>query len=176
MSRHTQENIIIGVIILILAGVIYMSYGYGPRARLVPVPVAVFGLVLAVIQLVWQNLSSTEELHVDLLEVLTGRSEGASGAGGAAQPAAAMAPRVWPRELAALGMVLAFMGLVLLVGPVTSIFLFTGAYFVVSGQYPWLKAASYTTLFTLAVYLLFVGALDIQLYHGVLEPVVELLR
>jgi Tripartite tricarboxylate transporter TctB family len=181
MSRKLQENLIIGLIIAVLAGVIYVSLGYGPRARMVPIPVAGFGLVLAIVQLIWQNLRSTEELHVDLLEVLTKRSEVGQGAGAPTEPSAAAgateAPRrLWPKELAALTLVLGFLGLVLLIGPIPSIFIFTGGYFLVSRHYTWPKALGYTAIFTITVYLLFVVALEIQLYHGAIEPLVEYFR
>jgi len=182
MSRKLQENIVVVLIILVLVGVIYLSLGYGPRARMVPIPVAAFGLVLAVIQLVWQNLRSTDELYVDLLEVLTKRGDGA-GAGtqaeaspGASAEAVKVPVRLWPKELAALGIVLGFLLMVLLLGPIPSIFIFTGAYFVLSRHYSWPRALAYTTVFTVAVYLLFVTALEIQLYHGFLEPLVEHIR
>jgi len=183
MSRKLQENLIIGLIIAVLASVIYVSLGYGPRARMVPIPVAAFGLVLAIVQLIWQNLRSTEELHVDLLEVLTKRSEAGhgQGAGAPTAPSAAAgtkeAPRrLWPKELAALALVLGFLGLVLLIGPIPSIFIFTGGYFLVSRHYSWPKALGYTAIFTIAVYLLFVVGLEIQLYHGAIEPLVEYFR
>jgi len=180
MSRKVQENFVVGVVIVVLLGVIYLSLGFGPRSRMVPIPVATFGLVLALIQLVWQNLRSTDELYVDLLEVLTKRGDGRQALGPAADAPAAgavkAAPRLWPKELAALGLVLGFLGLVLLIGPIPSIFIFTGGYFFVSRHYSWPKALGYTVVFTIAVYLLFVVALEIQLYHGLLEPVVEYFR
>lgn len=180
MSRKVQENLVVGLVILVLSGVIYLSLGFGPRARMVPIPVATFGLVLALVQLVWQNLRSTDELYVDLLEVLTKRGDGGQALGVAAEAPAAdvvkTAPRLWPKELAVLGLVLGFLGLVLLIGPIPSIFIFTGGYFLVSRHYSWPKALAYTLVFTIAVYLLFVVALEIQLYHGLIEPLVEYLR
>jgi len=46
----------------------------------------------------------------------------------------------------------------------------------VSGHYSLLKAAIYTTVFTVAVYLLFMVALNIQPYYGYLQPVIDYLR
>jgi hypothetical protein len=182
MKRLTQENIVVGVIILALVGVIVVSLGYGPRARLVPVPVAVFGLILALIQLVWQNVRSTDELQVDLLEVLTksgerGRTSPPAPVEAAAHPAPApKSESGWRKELVAYAMVLAFLALVLALGPIAAIFLFTAGYFIASGRYRWPKALVYGALFTSGVYLLFVVALETQLYHGLLEPLVERFR
>ena len=180
MNRKVQENLVVGLVILVLVGVIYLSLGYGPRARMVPIPVAAFGLVLALVQLVWQNLRSTDELYVDLLEVLTRRGDGGQVLGPVAEKPATdavkSAPRLWPKELAALGLVLGFLALVVLIGPIPSIFIFTAGYFLVSRHYSWPKALGFTLVFTIAVYLLFVVALEIQLYHGAIEPLVEYFR
>lgn len=181
MSRRTQENLIALAILLVFTGVIVMTLGYGPRARMVPLPVAGFGLILLVVQIIWQNLRSTEELQVDLLEVLTKREATESAkektgesAGGRAEPGESR--RAWRREANAFGIVASLLGLVLLFGPIPAIFLFTGGYFLLSRHYSWLKGFIYTAAFTAVVYLLFVVALEVQLYHGVLEPLVERFR
>jgi hypothetical protein len=180
IGRRAQENIVVVLIMLVLIGVVVVSLDYGPRARMVPIPVAVFGLVLAVVQLVWQNLLPTEELHVDLLAVLTRQKEipvaEADAAGKGVQASGTGAHTRWRREVVAYGMVLLFLSMVWLMGPVPSIFLFTTGYFLVSRQYWAWRSIAYALLFTLGVYAVFVYALDIQLYHGVLEPVVDRFR
>ena len=50
ISRRAQENIFAAIIFILFATVLYLSYGYGPRARMVPVPLAVFGIILIIIQ------------------------------------------------------------------------------------------------------------------------------
>ncbi len=178
IGRRAQENLIVLLIIAVLIGVIVISFDYGPRARMVPIPVAAFGLILALIQLVWQNVRSEDELHVDLLEVLTKRK-------GAPVPAeekpAEPAPPEdkrgrWKREVTAYFIVLLFLGLVWALGPMPSVFVFTLGYFLVSRQYSFPRALAYTAIFTAGVYAVFVYALEIQLYHGYLEPVVEYFR
>ena len=183
MSRRAQENLIAIAFLIVFLGVIVLCLDFGVRARKVPLPVAVFGLTLIAIQLVWQNLRSTEELKVDLLEVMTRREkrETVPAAGAAAPPAAAepapVLPRpAWRREAGAYGIIAALLALVLLIGPMPAIFVFTGGYFFLSKHYSWQKGLIYTTVFTVVVYLLFVTVLQIQLYHGVLEPLVERYR
>ena len=80
MSRRTQENIIAGTILCLFIGVIVMSLGYGPRARMIPLPLATFGIILIVIQIIWQNVRSTDELQMDMLQMLTRRAETESAA------------------------------------------------------------------------------------------------
>lgn len=176
MSRRVQENLIAVAMLTVFIGVIVMCLGYGTRARLVPLPLAVFGVIMMVAQLVWQNLRPTDELHVDLLEVLTrrNRKESIAGPAGESAPAAPAdrAPR-WRLEANAFAIVAVFLGLILLVGPITAIFLFTAGYFLLSKHYSWLRGLVYTSVFTATVYLLFVVALEIQLYHGVLEPLLH---
>jgi sterol desaturase/sphingolipid hydroxylase (fatty acid hydroxylase superfamily) len=175
MSRRAQENLIAGAILCVFIGVIVMSLGYGPRARMIPLPLATFGIILIVIQIVWQNLRSTDELQMDLLQVLTRQAEN-EGAASAKTSDEAKRKSSWHREMIALGIVAVLVGLILLLGPIPAVFLFTGAYFLLSRHYSWLKGLVYTITFTVAVYLLFVVALEVQLYHGVLEPLVERFR
>lgn len=177
IGRRAQENIIVVFIILALIGVIVMSLGYGPRARMVPIPVAGFGLLLAVIQLVWQNMRSADELQIDLLEVLTKHKAAPIPDGAKPAPASnADAGARWKRETTAYCMVLLFLVMVWAIGPIPSIFLFTLGYFAVSRQYSWMRSSAYAAVFTVVVYIMFVYILDIQLYHGYLEPVVEFFR
>lgn len=182
MSRRTQENLMAGAILAVLTGVIVMSLDFGPRARMIPLPLAIFGVILIVAQIVWQNLRSTDELQMDMLGVLTRQQENDGAAGNEGEPVVVKAApgakkgASWRREAGAYGIVLTMLGLMLLLGPITAVFLFTGGYFVLSRQYSWLTGLVYTVVFTAAVYLLFVVALEVQLYHGVLEPLVERLR
>jgi hypothetical protein len=175
MSRRTQENVIAVAILCVFIGVIVMSLGYGPRARMIPLPLATFGIILIVIQIIWQNVRSTDELQVDMLQMLTRQAENA-GAAPENDPDAAPRKSSWRREMLALAIVAALVGLILLFGPIPAVFLFTCAYFFLSRHYSWPKALVYTIAFTIAIYLLFVVALEIQLYHGVLEPLVERFR
>jgi hypothetical protein len=176
MSRRMQENLVAIIVLMVLIGVVVMSLDFGPRARMIPLPLAIFGIILMVAQIVWQNLRPADELQVDLLQVLTGRPEG-KGAGaqdGRAGPAERKSS--WRKEAAALSVVIALVGLILLVGPIAAVCLFTGGYFMLSRHFSPVMSIVYTVAFTVVVYLLFVVALEVQLYHGVLGPVVERLR
>jgi hypothetical protein len=172
MSRRMQENLIAAAILVVFVAVIVLSLDYGPRARMIPLPLAALGLILIIIQIFWQNLRSGEELQVDLMEVLT-RQEAKDGMPVSGDEPAARERRSWRREASALGIVGLLVGLILLLGPIPAVFLFTGGYFLRSRQYSWLKALVYTVAFTATLYLLFVVALEVQLYHGVLEPIVS---
>jgi sterol desaturase/sphingolipid hydroxylase (fatty acid hydroxylase superfamily) len=175
MSRRAQDNLIAGAILCVFISVIVMSLDYGPRARMIPLPLATFGIILIVIQIIWQNLRSTDDLQMDLLQVLTRQAEN-EGAASVQASGGVKRKSSWHREMIALGIVAALVGLILLLGPIPAVFLFTGAYFLLSRHYSWLRGLIYTIAFTLAIYLLFVVALEVQLYHGVLEPLVERFR
>jgi len=182
VSRRTQENLIAVAFLIVFIGVIVLCLDYGVRARKVPLPVAIFGLALIAIQIIWQNLRSAGDLQVDLFEVLTQRKhqEGVSGKTAGEPVAAESAPNAqrpsWRREALAFGIVGVMLTLFLLLGPIPAIFLFTGGYFLLSRHYSWRRGLVYTVVFTATVYLLFVVALEIQLYHGILEPLVERFR
>lgn len=164
MSRLTQENLVAAALLALFAGVIWLCQDFGPRARMIPVPLAVFGIVLTVIQILWQNLRSTDELQMDMIAI---QAPGAS-----AEPEGAGRKVTWRQEAGALGIVAALLGLIFVVGIIPAVFLFTGGYFLATRLYSWRASLIYTALLTLAVYLLFGVALQIQPYHGVLAPLV----
>lgn len=175
MSRRAQENIVAAALLALFAGVIWLAQDFGPRARMIPLPLAVFGIVLTVIQILWQNLRSTDELQMDLIAV---RAPGAlpepDGGAGAAKGAGGKV--TWRQEAGALAIVAALLGLIFLAGLIPAVFLFTGGYFRVTRLYSWRASLIYTAILTAAVYLLFVEALQIQPYHGLLAPLVEHFR
>ncbi|MGQ0524649.1 MAG: tripartite tricarboxylate transporter TctB family protein [Betaproteobacteria bacterium] len=175
MSRRTQENIIAVALLCVFIGVIVMSLGYGPRARMIPLPLATLGIILIVIQIIWQNLRSTDELQMDVLSMLTRQAEKDSAAPQQSEQDGKR-KSTWRRELTALAIVAALVVLILLAGPIPAVFVFTGAYFLLSRHYSWFAGLVYTSAFTIAIYLLFVVALEVQLYHGLLEPLVERFR
>lgn len=179
MSRRVQENIAAAVIAAVFIGVIVACLDYGPRARMVPLPLAVFGLILVALQIVWQNVSRNSELSVDWLEVLTGQGKHPQVEPLSRAPEDTGTQKEdseWKREATAYVLVLALLALMLLFGPFPAIFVFTGGYFLLSRHYSWGRGLVYTILFTAVLYLLFVVALDLQLYHGLLQPLVERYR
>lgn len=178
MNRLTQENILAAALMCFFVGILVLSLDYSPRARLVPIPISVLGIILLGVQLVWQNLRSPDELHVDMLEFLTRRgikpgADGDADDASSGESAPVDSPSGFGREVFAFGKVLGFVALFLLLGPFPSVFIFTFAYFSLSRHYRWPKALLVTTIFTAVVYGLFVEVLDIQLYHGILEPLVN---
>ncbi len=58
MSRRAQENLVGVIVLAVFVVMLYLTFGYSSRARLVPLPVCIFGIILAVAQLLWQNLRS----------------------------------------------------------------------------------------------------------------------
>ena len=61
----------------------------------------------------------------------------------------------------------------MLLGPIFAVFIFTTGYFVVTRHFAPLKAVAVATICALALYLLFAVGLQLQLYHGLLEPLFE---
>ena len=167
MSRRAQENLICGLLLVFFCGVIWLCQDFGPRARMIPYPLAIFGIVLTVIQMLWQNLGSTDELQMDMISVQP--------VAGLAQPGAKEPGRktTWRDEIGALAIVGAMVGLIFLVGIMPAVFLFTGGYFVLTRQYSWKASLIYTSILTASVYFLFSVALQVQPYHGLLAPLLE---
>ena len=175
MTRLRQENIVAVTLLFVFGGIIWLCQDFGPRARLIPLPMAIFGIVLTVIQLAWQNLRSTEDLQMDLLAPELPSALGDGKPASDAQPAAATGQRTasWQTELRAFGIIALLIVLILVTGIIPAVFLFTGGYFVLTRHYSWLMGLVYTSVFTASVYVLFVFALQIQPYHGMAAPLIE---
>jgi hypothetical protein len=176
MSRRAQDNLITVVLLALFAGIIWLAQDFGPRARMIPLPLAIFGIVLTLIQMVWQNLGSTDELQMEMISVQApGAQDSPEGDAGAA-PEKKKKRVTWRQEAGAFGIVAALLGLIFLVGIIPAVFLFTGGYFLLSGLYSWRVSLIYTGILTATMYLLFMVALQIQPYHGLLEPLVDRFR
>lgn len=170
MSRRMQENLLALVILGIFVAAIVASLDYGPRARLVPIPIAALGIVFIVGQLILQNLKSEDSLHIDLLDFLTKKGDAADPAALAA-PAAAPAAKRGPTpmsELRAFGIVALLVAIFMVLGPVPAMFVFSAGYFVVSRHYPPWKAIAYAAFWTLVVYVVFSTGLKVQLDRNLL--------
>jgi hypothetical protein len=173
VSRRAQENVLAIVLVGILVAVIIVSMNYGPRSRLVPVPVAVFSLILVIAQMVVQNTGSPDDLHVDVLEMLTRRTarEGLTDKAKSARPRPVTAHPPGTRarrEIVAFVVLAILLGLVLLLGPITGIFLFVLGYAAVVGRLRWYSALALSFGVSGALYLLFVVLLNTQMYYGIL--------
>lgn len=166
MSRRAQENLVSLFLLAVLAGVIVLCQDFGPRAKMIPMPLAIFGIVLVLIQMAWHNFGSPEELQIDMISV---QAPDAPLAETQAKPAPAPKPS-WRREAAAYGMVGALMALIFIVGVMPAAFLFTTAYFGLTAYCSWSRSLAYAAVLTASMYLLFVVALEIQPYHGLLTP------
>ena len=174
MSRLAQENVVAVLLLIVFGGVIWLCQDFGPRARMIPLPLSIFGIVLTLIQLAWQNVRSTDELQMSMIDVAHPAAADGAAADESREPDPSPAkPATLRRELLAYAIVAALIGLVYTIGVIPAVFVFTGGYFVVSRQYGWLAGAMYTTLFTAVIYLLFIVALQVPPYHGLLAPLVE---
>lgn len=171
MSRRAQENLIAGVLLALFVAVLMMSFGYGPRARLVPVPIAIIAILLTVAQLVWQNLRAADELHVDVLELVAGRD--GSERRRSAQSEAGPQQHTLAAQVKAFGMVAAFLALFLVLGPLPAIFVFSAGYFIVSGEASWPRGLIYAALCAGSLYLIFGFILQVQLNRGLAAPLIR---
>lgn len=164
MSRHAQENLASVLLLAFFAGVIVLCQDFGPRARMIPQPLAIFGILLTLIQLAWHNLGSTAELKIDMIsvhapdipveEVLEAPVKKPS----------------WQREAASYGMIGVLLALTFATGVMPAAFLFTAGYFMVTRYCSWQLSLVYAGVLAGSLYLLFVVALQMQPYHGLLAP------
>jgi hypothetical protein len=173
MSRRAQENFVVAVFLAIFVGIIVLSLDFGPRARMIPLPLASFGVILALIQLVWQNFGSTDSLRMDMIEVR--KPQGMQPAADEGQARAVRAQAEKPslrRRAGAYGIVAGLLVMILALGPVPAVFVFTLGYFIVTRYYTPFLAFVYTCVFSAAIHVLFFVVLEVNPYHGLLAPLI----
>jgi hypothetical protein len=170
MSRRAQENLVAGVLLAFFVGIIVLSLGYSPRSRLVPLPMAVLGLILVTVQIVWQNTRSIDELKVDVLEFLTGHSrteETAPAIPGSADEARKPGAL---KGFIAFGMVVLLLAAFLLLGPIPAIFLFTAGYLILTKYSSPARGLAYAAAFAAVIVVVFGHILKIPLDRSILLP------
>lgn len=131
MSRRAQENLIAVMMLAVFVMLFVAALQFGPRARLVPLPIAGLAIVLVAAQIVWQNLRPADALQVDALEFFTGREVEAP-----KEAVAVEKGRTFRRELTAVGFVLLLLLLYVTLSPIPAVFLFTAGYLVARRHYP----------------------------------------
>ena len=154
MTQRVQELLFASGIAVVFAVYAYLSTNFGPNARLIPLPMAALGFALTVAQLL-RLATGRERLNDDAEERAEGRVKSGN------------------RELLALGGIVSLVALVLLLGPVVAIYIFTAAYLFVSGHFPLVRSLVIAAVFTLALFALFALGLQLELYHGILEPLFD---
>ena len=153
MTPRIQENLIAGALLVIFGVFALICLRFGPNARLVPLPMALLGFVLVLGYLLTLNIRPTATVTTVKNETDGELSKQS------------------PRELQAFAGVTAFVVLIALFGPVIAVFLFSSGYLVFSGHAFPARSIVIATIFTTIIYLLFVVGLQLQLYHGILEPI-----
>jgi Tripartite tricarboxylate transporter TctB family len=171
MMRRVQENLIAAVLLLLFVAVLVMSFDYGPRARLVPVPIAIIGILLTLVQLVWQNLRGADELHVDVLELVVGCDGSNRRKSAQSETASTAQQHSLGAQAKAFGIVAALLALFLVLGPIPAIFVFSAGYFILTGE-SWFRGLLYAFLCAGSLYLVFGYILQVQLNRGLAAPLV----
>jgi hypothetical protein len=175
MSRRVQENIVGVIMLAVFVVMLYLTFGYSSRARLVPLPVCILGIILAIAQLIWQNLPAAGELRVNILDVMgrgaikTPATAPAGGQPTQPQGADINLARKPGGELSAFGIIAILLGLVFVVGPLPSVFLFTAGYLALTRHCSPARAVLYALACAAVLYGLFGFALGVQLNRGLLS-------
>jgi hypothetical protein len=174
MSRRLQENLVALLILAVFIAAIVASLSYGPRARMVPIPIAALGVILVLCQMALQNLRSEDELRIDLLEFISDKPKDAEAEiEGPAEPDRESGS--FKRQAGAFGLVAVMLGLFLLIGPIPTMFVFTAGYFVFSGHYSPVRGIAFALVMTALIYLVFSVGLKIDLNQGMFDPTFGLL-
>jgi hypothetical protein len=173
MSRRAQENLVAGILLAVFLAMLVLTLGYSARARLVPLPIAILGVLLAVAQLLWQNLRSSDELRINFLDLVGARNAKRAAAIPQSAPTATDTDRNSADtrkfgELSAFGIVALLLALVFVVGPLPAVFVFTTGYLRLTKHCSLGRAFLYGLACVAVLYGLFGFTLGIQLNRGLL--------
>lgn len=174
MSRSVREIIAAAIFFALFAWLAWLATDFGPRARMIPLPLAIAGMALAAIQIVL-CLAGRPQQRLKMI-ALDESALPAADASGGTSPAAAGSPRPARAEWRAYASIAGLTALVLAVGPVIAIFAFTAGYFLRTHLYSTARSLIYAALFTAGVQVLFFTALQIEPYYGLLAPLMAHIR
>lgn len=164
MTRPAQENLVSLLLLVVFGGVLWLCQDFGPRARLIPQPLAVFGIILTLIQMVWHNFGRGDTPGIDMINV----DSAALPVSGDGVPRTERTEEQLGRwgESGAYAIVALLTALVFVSGIFPAVFVFTAAYLILSRYCDVWRGLSYAAAVTVSVYLLFVVGLEMQPYHG----------
>ena len=166
MKRSTQDLIMAALFMLVCGAFLIASFKYGPRARLVPVPVAAISIALVLIDLFFERvLKRRAAVNADEL-FIKGKPSSAS-----CETDKAVRQDGHP-EWAALVIVALMLVSVVVLGIVGGLFVFVFGFFKFVNKANVLKSALWGVGVSAAVYVVFGLALKVVFYKGVLSALV----
>lgn len=172
MSRRAREILAASFFLLLFAFIGWLTLDFGPRARLIPLPLAIVGCALALLQIV-MTLANPEGLgRMKMIEVEESALPPVNAADGVATKDASLLVQQPERrhEWVAYAVVVGFCAMILMVGPVIAMFVFTTGYFMRTRVYSPTRSLFFGSVYTGIVYLVFFTALQIEPYYGLLAP------
>ncbi|KUO63073.1 MAG: hypothetical protein APF84_11135 [Gracilibacter sp. BRH_c7a] len=169
MSKRAQENIIAFIFLFFFIAMIVISFDYSPKARMVPVPIAVVSAVVMLLQIYLMNFRKDIELNVDAAELLTGGRSADSIVEGKVHDEVEevkVKKIEGGKEHVGLLIVLTYLVMTLLIGIMPAMFLFVFGFFVWISKTHWIKALLIAFVTEISVYILFIFVLEVQFYEG----------
>ena len=166
MSRHAQENLVSLILLGLFGLVLWLCQDFGPRARLIPLPLAVFGIALTVAQFAWHNFGREDARPMEMISVDTSAIT-ATGEGRPRTERTEEQLGQWG-ESGAYFIVALLVAMIFAIGIFPTVFVFTAAYLILTRYCTALQGLAYSAALTVSIYLLFAVALEMQPYHGLL--------
>ncbi|KJS20735.1 MAG: hypothetical protein VR72_13215 [Clostridiaceae bacterium BRH_c20a] len=166
MTKRTANNLVAIAFLVFFVSVAIVSMGYGPRARLVPMPIAIGSAILISLQLYLQNAKNTKlNLAIDAGELLFGTKDTKKSKSGEKKEG------LDKKELVAFTIVAVFLALIVIIGIEAAIFVFVTGYFRLINKDRWFKSLIFGIGTLLFIHLLFVTFLNVHFYKGILEGI-----
>jgi hypothetical protein len=162
MKRSTQELVMAIIFMLACLGFALVSFKYGYRARLVPLPVAIFSIAMVLIDLFFERVLG-RRMAVDADEIFIKNKR----SGDSCQPVKAERLDGHPEWMALL-VVAMLLALVLIFGVIGGLFLYIFIFFKFFNRVSVIKAGVWAGAVTASVYVVFGLFLHVVFYKGIL--------
>ncbi|CEP69344.1 Protein of unknown function DUF1468 [Moorella glycerini] len=168
MKNRMADNLVAFVFLLLFTLFATLSMGYGFRARLVPLPVAIGSGILVLIQLIIQNSRAS---HLNL-SVNAGELFGTEKVKVNYEGKQVKERVPGGKEWFAFSLLAVFLGMVLVAGIEVATIIFVTGYFRYINKEGWLRSLLWGAGTTVALYLLFTVILRIHFYRGLLARLI----
>ncbi len=175
MSRRAQENVVALALLLLFIGFLVVGMSYSPKARLVPVPLAIVSILLISLQLFLQNFRRDIKLSVDTMELFARppREDVCEVDKDVRDEVPGTEKSDGRKEIEGIGIMLLLVAMVLVLGMFPAVLVFVFGYFMVIGKSKLLPSAIYSVVTAGVLYVLFVSILGILPYEGLLGSVLQ---
>ncbi|MFZ5943194.1 MAG: tripartite tricarboxylate transporter TctB family protein [Bacillota bacterium] len=166
MSRRAQENLVAFLFLLFFLVMIYLSFDYTYKARMVPVTIYIISALIMLLQIYFMNFKKDVNLNIDTAELLTGGKSSESDIKVGQAEQVKIQEVKGGSELSAILLIVGYLVATLLIGMLPAMFLFVFGFFIFITKMKWHISLLITIATQASIYILFAYILQIKFYEG----------